>query len=132
MTRFADGYYQLNGNTGSFVSNRLSDQGSGGAPFSNAGAFCTRTAVVGTGAFVRPVVNGQPAESGAYAQFYAYGFNNAQMRGFGLSIFATTTGVRSVAAAQLTGRTVVITNPDGTPRTDALRVNGAAVKPQCQ
>lgn len=133
MTRFVDGYYQLSGTTGGFVSNRLSDQGSGAAFFSNAGAFCTRTAVVGTGAYVRPLISGQAnLESGSYAQFYAYGFHNAQMRQFGLSIFGTSTGVRSVPAAQLMSRTVVITNADGTPRTDALRVNGAAVKPQCQ
>lgn len=78
-------------------------------------------------------MNGQPVlESGAYAQFWAFGVvDGAQRRGFGLSIFATANGVRSVPAAQLMSRTVTITNADGRPRTDALRVNGAAVKPMC-
>jgi hypothetical protein len=38
LTRYADGYYQLDGTTGLFVSNRVSDQQAGqGSPFSNAG-----------------------------------------------------------------------------------------------
>lgn len=34
--------------------------------------------------------------------------------------------------AQLLSRTIVVRNADGTPRTDALRVNGAAVRPFCK
>lgn len=42
LTRFADGYYQLLGTTGSFVSYRVSDQAAGqSSPFSNAGENCT-------------------------------------------------------------------------------------------
>jgi hypothetical protein len=146
-TTFANGYYQLTGNTGSFVSIKLSDQGAGTAWFSNAGesapwdrqdaglhivqgdmlaltkcmqpgghkgvhhptaytchfslgqtyaawqvrthaavsgvpmwccagAFCTSSHVVGTGAFVRPVINGQSnPESGASAQFWVRASN---------------------------------------------------------
>lgn len=72
----------------------------------------------GTGAYVQPSIGGQPnLESGSYAQFYAYGFNNAQMRQFGLAIFRTSTGMRAVPAAQFMSRTVTVSNPDGTPRT---------------
>jgi hypothetical protein len=41
MTRFADGYYQLTGTAGQFVSNRLSDQGTT-AFFSNAGGLSVK------------------------------------------------------------------------------------------
>lgn len=96
-----------------------------------AGAFCTSTHVVGTGAYVRPQVGGQTnLESGSYAQFWAYGFNGAQMRGFGLAAFQLTPN--PIPAAQLMSRTSVIRNADGTPRMDAIRVNGAAVRPRCQ
>lgn len=39
QTTLSNGYYQLTGNTGTFVSNRLSDQGTGTAFYSNAGEF---------------------------------------------------------------------------------------------
>jgi hypothetical protein len=96
-----------------------------------AGAFCTSTHVLGTGAFLRPKIGTQDnPESGSYAQFWAYGFNRAQMRGFGLAAFRL--NPNPIPAAQLMSRTSIIRNENGAPRQDALRVNGAAVRPRCQ
>jgi hypothetical protein len=73
-TRFStvqrDGYRQLTGTTGAFVSYRLNDQGP--IPYiANAGAFCTSSYVVGSGAYVQPTINGTVnRESGSYTAFY--------------------------------------------------------------
>lgn len=88
------------------------------------GSFCTSSYVVGTGAFVRAAAG---AESGTYAQFYASGVNNGA-RATGISLAARST----TPPAPLLSRTERIRHPNGTLFTDALRVNGAAVKPRCQ
>lgn len=94
-----------------------------------AGAFCTPSYVVGTGAYVRASINNQPnAESATYAQFYALGVDNGQVAGG----FPPTAARQIISPAMLLSRTIIIRNADGKPRTDALRVNGAAVKPRCQ
>jgi hypothetical protein len=60
----------------------------------------------------------------------AYGINNGQQsRGFGLPALGLATS--PLPAAQLLSRTIMVRDPDGSPATDALRVNGAAVRPVC-
>jgi hypothetical protein len=81
---------------------------------------------------VQKMINNQrPAASRCLLFLQAYGMNNGQQsRGFGLSALGLETS--PLPSAQLLSRTIVVRNPDGTPATDALRVNGAAVRPVCR
>jgi hypothetical protein len=61
----------------------------------------------------------------------AFGVNNGSpSRSFTLNAIGTSPSL--IPAAQLMSRTIVLRNADGTPRTDGIRVNGAAVRPLCQ
>lgn len=115
LTTRLNGYPQMTGGA-EYVSQKLSPQATATAPWGNAGAFCTSRSVVGASAYLAA----GDARSGAYAGFWAYGINNGQRTSSGLP-------VKSLPPAPQ----VAQTDPALLPA-DALRVNGAAVRPKCQ
>jgi hypothetical protein len=96
-----------------------------------AGAFCTRNYVIGTGAVsynpsvLPPAV---VADSGSFMRFYSFGFTNTAVTGGGVGV----TNPIGLAQATLIGESVKVTFPNGTSIKDSLRVNGAAVRANCQ
>jgi hypothetical protein len=58
--------------------------------------------------------------------------NNVQSPGYGFDFIVNATQPGPIVPATLLSRTINVRNANGTIRTDALRVNGAAVKARCQ
>lgn len=70
-------------------------------------------------------------ESGTFVEFWSFGVHNgAQTRGYGLHVLDMARV--PIPPAQLVGRTTAVTNLDGSPRTNALHITGAAVKASCR